>query len=75
MFMRTFYEHRSQKHKKTDNLTVFFMLLGHARAKAARKMLMKLTSGVNFINVLHKACMQVDPKSANMIVKVMIILH
>jgi len=31
--------------KKTDNLTVFFALLGSARAKAARRTLMKLTPG------------------------------
>jgi len=29
--------------KKTDNLTVDFLLLGLARLKAARRMLMKLT--------------------------------
>jgi len=31
--------------KKTDNLTVLFGLSGSARAKAARRMLMKLTPG------------------------------
>ena len=29
--------------KKTDGLTVFFVLLGSGRAKAARKILVKLT--------------------------------
>ena len=39
-----FIVHRSQKYKKdTDDLTVFFTLLGSAHAKAAQKMLMKLT--------------------------------
>ncbi len=34
--------------KKTDNLTVFFMLLGSACIKAARKMFVKLTPGLRF---------------------------
>jgi hypothetical protein len=33
-------------------------------AKAAPKMLMKLTTGVNFINVLRAAFAHADPKSA-----------
>jgi len=37
---------RSQKRKKTDNLTVFFALLGSVRVKAWRKTLMKLTPDV-----------------------------
>jgi len=41
--------------KNTDNLTIFFALLGLARLKAACKMLMKLTTGVNFINILQAA--------------------
>ncbi len=32
--------------KKTDNLTVFFVLLGFAHIKAARKILVKLTTGL-----------------------------
>ncbi len=42
-FVRT--DHESAK--KADNLTVFFALLGSAHAKAACKMLMKLTPGVH----------------------------
>jgi len=38
--------------KFTADLTVFFEHLGSAREKAAHKMLMQLTPGVNFINVL-----------------------
>jgi hypothetical protein len=34
--------------KKTDNLTVFFALLGSARTKAALTMLMKLTLALSF---------------------------
>jgi len=50
--MRSFYTNRSQKHiKKTDNLTIFFALLGSARIKADFRKLMKLTPGVNFINI------------------------
>jgi hypothetical protein len=44
--MIIFYEGRSIKHKKIDNWTVFFALLGSAHAKAARKMLRKSTTGV-----------------------------
>ena len=39
----SFYVHSSQRRKKLLNLTVFFALLGSARVKAARKMLVKLT--------------------------------
>jgi hypothetical protein len=41
----------SQKRKKTVSLTVFFALLVSACINAAHKM--KLTSVVNFINILH----------------------
>ena len=37
---------RSQKRKKLLNLTVFFALLGSARVKAARRLLVKLTPDV-----------------------------
>ncbi len=33
--------------KKTDNLTVFFVLSGSARTKAARRAFVKLTPGVS----------------------------
>jgi hypothetical protein len=49
--------------KKIDNLTVFFTLLGSAHAKAASKMLMKLTAGVDFTNILRAAFVFADPKS------------
>jgi len=38
--------------KKADNLTVFLALLGSAGIKAACRMLMKMTPGVNFVNIL-----------------------
>ena len=41
--MRSFYECRSQKHKKLLDLTVFFALLVPAYVKGARRMLIKLT--------------------------------
>jgi len=44
-YMSSFYVCRFQKCKKTDSLTVFFELLGSVHVKAARKTLMKLTSG------------------------------
>jgi len=65
MFTHSFYAHRSQERKKTDNLTIFFFtLLGSARTKAAHIMLMKLTPGVKFTNVFRAAfSMHADPKS------------
>ncbi len=39
--------------KKIENLTVFFMLLGSERVKVVHRTLMKLSSGVNFINILY----------------------
>jgi len=38
--------------KKIDNLTEFFTLLGYACVKAVCRTLMKLSLGVNFINML-----------------------
>jgi len=38
--------------KKTDNLIVFFVLLGSVRIKAALKTFVKSTPGVNFINIV-----------------------
>jgi len=39
------------------------MLLGSTSIKAACKMLMKLTLGINFINVLHTAFTCADPEN------------
>ena len=44
MFMSSFYACRSQKCKKLIELTLFFAVLGSVHVKAARKMLVKLTS-------------------------------
>ncbi len=51
----SFYPRRSQKHKKTHDSAVFFSLLGSTSTKAVRRMLMKLTPGVNFIDILGVA--------------------
>jgi hypothetical protein len=52
-----------------------FTLLGSTGAKAAHRTLMKLTQGVNFINVLCKAFTLLDPKSAKLTVKSLVILR
>jgi len=54
---------RSQKRKNNDNLNVFFMLSGTACLKAACRMLMKMTPGLNFTNILRAAFTLLDPKS------------
>jgi len=36
---------------KIDNSTVFFALSGSERVKAAHRTLIKMTTGVNFINI------------------------
>jgi len=43
IFTLSFYIHRSQKRKKTDDFTVFFTLLGSVSVKAVPRMLMKLS--------------------------------
>ena len=43
VFTPSFYDCRSQKRKKLLELTAFFVLLGSALVKAARKMLVILT--------------------------------
>ncbi len=43
-------------------MSAFFSLLGSLCVKAAHKMSMKLTPGVNFINVLCKVFTLIDPK-------------
>jgi hypothetical protein len=52
----------------TNDLTVIYALLGSTHVKASRKMLMKLTPGVSFINVLHTAFEFIDPKSVKITV-------
>jgi hypothetical protein len=47
----------------TDDLTVFFTLLGYASVKAAHNLLVKSTPGVNFINILRAAFTSADSKS------------
>ncbi len=61
--MSSFCTHRSWKPKNTDYLTVFFALSGSVCVKAACRMLLKLTPGLNFTNVLRTAFALVDPNS------------
>jgi len=42
--------------KKTDNLTLFFALLGFECIKAARKMFVKLTPGANRSQIERNTC-------------------
>jgi len=56
----SFYVRRSQKRKKTVKLSAFFALLESALTKAACKMLMKLTTGVNIIIILGTAFVRVE---------------
>ncbi len=65
--MSSFYALRSQKHKNTDGLTVFFALLGSMLIKAAHKMLVKSTPVVNFFNILRtnvvfSSCMYIEKR-------------
>jgi len=60
------------KAKKNDDLSVFFALLGATGVKAARKKFMKLTPGLNIINILSKAFTHADPKWVKMTVKLSI---
>jgi len=62
-FTSTFYTQRSLKHKKTDDLTLFYALWGSVSVKVVHKVLVKSTPGLNFINILRTAFTLVDPKS------------
>ncbi len=46
MFKSSFYMHRSQKHKMTDDFPVIFALLESTEVKGLHKTLMKLTVGL-----------------------------
>jgi len=49
---------------KSVRIQSFFTLLESTGAKAARRTLMKLTPGLNFINILRTTFTFADPKSA-----------
>ena len=53
----------------------FIVLLGPALVKAALRTLMKLTPGLNFINVLRTAFSHVEPKSVKKTVKLSVFLR
>ncbi len=57
------------KAKKTGKSSVPFLLLGSLREKAACKMLIKLTLGVNFTNILQAASILIDSKRKKNTVK------
>jgi len=50
--------------KRQSSCQSFFVLLGSAHAKAAHRMLMKLSPDVNFTNILYAAFTCIGPKSA-----------
>jgi len=50
--------------KNKVKLSVFFLVSGYLCTKAACKMLMKLTTGINFINILQAAFTIPDPERA-----------
>ncbi len=53
--MSNFYVQRAQKRKKYSEAVSLFTLLGPACVKVARKMLVKSTPGVNFINIFTRS--------------------
>jgi len=54
IFTRSFYDHSSQSVSQVKSSGQYlYTLLGYTRAKATRKMLLKLTPAINFINILH----------------------
>jgi len=59
----SFYPRRSQKRKKILMTDWVLTHSGSTRAKAVRRTFMKLTPGLNFINVLRTASTLTDPKS------------
>ncbi len=64
VFLRSFLgERRGQKRKKDSEVVILFTLLGTTRVKAVLRTLMKLSPGVDFINVIRTAFTLVDPKS------------
>jgi len=61
--MYSFYTCRSQKRKKTVKVSIFSMLLGSTRAKALRKILIKLT--LAWVKASRKHVGKIDPSSRN----------
>ncbi len=68
VFLRSFLgTSGGQKRKKDSEVVNLFTLSGTTCVKAVRRTLMKLSPGVNFINILYTAFTLVDPKSAKKI--------
>jgi len=60
----SFCARRSQKRKKIQlSHQCLFTLLGSTSVKAVHRMLMKLSRGVNFINIVHEDFTREDPNS------------
>jgi len=60
--------------KRQSSQQCIFTLLGSTGIKAEHKMLVNLTPGLNFINVLRTAFTHVDPKYAKKTVKSAVVL-
>jgi len=73
-YTHSFYVRRLLKHNKDWQLDCIFALLGSAHIKAARKMLIKLTPGPYFFNVLRAAFTHKDLKTVINTVKLSICL-
>jgi len=56
MFTQSFYTHRSQKRKLTNDWTVFFLLLGYAHVKTVGKTLVKSTPGEKLDSLRFTKC-------------------
>jgi len=66
--INSFYAPRSWMHKK-ESQQCHLALLGPTSVKAAHKMLVKMTPGLNFINILLTAFTPADPRSVKKTVK------
>ncbi len=63
IFNGSFYARSSHSERTQSSCQYLLTLLGSARIKAVCRTLMKLSSGLNFINVLSTAFAQADPKA------------
>ena len=69
----TVFMHKDPKsEKRQSSHQCLFALLGSAYSKAAGKMLLNLTPGFNFINILCSAFTSADPKSVKKTVRLSI---
>ncbi len=66
MFLQSFYVCRSSKRKRRQ--VSLFSVLGSGQVKALCKTWVKLTPGVNVINILRTAIMLVDRKNDSQVI-------